>query len=143
MKNSPKLLLTFVFIFLFAITAYFARRQDSPQTFNSIANEPTVDPYTPTKVPPQLIPITADNNSFSPNFLNLVQHQDAILKVEAVDQDYIFELREFDISAFAPMGEITEILLPGAAIGTFDFICGDTCRGKVRVVDNDEDQVFE
>ncbi|OGK11373.1 hypothetical protein A2954_03415 [Candidatus Roizmanbacteria bacterium RIFCSPLOWO2_01_FULL_37_12] len=65
------------------------------------------------------------------------------MEVYAVHRDYTFVLTEFDISATAQQGQVTEILLPGKAVGTFTLRCGLTCSGKVNVKDNDEDSDFE
>ncbi|OGK09477.1 hypothetical protein A2767_04070 [Candidatus Roizmanbacteria bacterium RIFCSPHIGHO2_01_FULL_35_10] len=143
MKNSGKLFLFFVIISIFALAFYFTRQKNSLQTYNSSASEPVVDSFTPTNIPPQTISITANNNTFDPSDLYLVQNQDTILRVDAQDQDYIFELKEFDIYATAPQGQVSEILLPAKAIGTFTYSCGPTCTGQVHVEDNDADAVYE
>lgn len=141
-NNSLKIFLVFLLILSGAYLVYV---KNSPKSNPVMQNQepPVTNQWDPTKVPPQSISITASNGTFTPNELKLTQHQDTILKINATDQDYTFELKEFAVTATAPKGKVTEILLPAKAVGTYTYKCGQTCEGKVIVQDNDADTEFE
>jgi len=143
MKNSSKLLLFFLLTSLAAVSFFFSQRQNSPQTYNSSASE-TLDEFAATEqILPQKISVTAENDTFDPPVLDLIQHQNVILEINAVDKDYQFIIPEFEVAAVVPQGRVTEVLLPAKALGTYNFTCSSSCSGEVNVTDNDEDAVYE
>lgn len=145
MNSSAKKIGFFLFFAVLLFGAVIiSKNKNSPNTTSSSAGETAqIDPYSPTAIPPQTIEITAQNDTFDPKIIDLLQYQDTLLKINAVDKDYQFILPEFEITALAPQGRITEVLVPGKAIGIFTFTCGDNCSGEIQVADNDADTEYE
>jgi len=84
--------------------------------------------------------VTASDDALSPSYFELGHFDTRQLNITAVDKEYVFQLPEFGIDEVIPMGQTKQVELVGLAVGTHEFICGETCRGSVTVYGKSDEE---
>ena len=149
MSKIVFLVILFLGLSLVYIQQNLAKRQNTYSTYANLTN--TIDPNIPimslldpdqrreiTKV----INVAADANQLSPNTFEIPHFKSVILRINAIDKDYTFILRDFNIEASIPQGQTVDIKVSGLGIGTYIYECGPNCKGDVIVkeIPDEEDE---
>ena len=83
----------------------------------------------------KIINVSADGDQFSPNSFEIPHLKSIILRINAIDKDYTFILRDFNIQTSIPQGKTVDIKVSGLGVGSFPFECSSTCQGTVHVIE--------
>ena len=84
--------------------------------------------------------VVANNGVFDKNSFQTIQLQQLILRIQAIDRDYVFEIPGEGVSVSIPQGATRDVEIGSLGIGTHQFICGAGCGGTITVESaSDED----
>lgn len=86
------------------------------------------------------VQVTAKNGQFKPDEIEVPLSSTITLEVNAIDGDYIFQLKDFGINKKLPKGKKTQVKIDGLGVGKYRFNCGQDCGGIVEVVGKSDEE---
>lgn len=92
----------------------------------------------PTSAPDEsqkTIAVSAQNGKFTPDTFSTDVLDTLILNVNAVDQDYNFQVPDYPrLDTQIPKGQTTTVKIQYLGEGEYTFTCGPNCAGQLSVV---------
>lgn len=87
--------------------------------------------------------VTANNDALTPSNFEIPHFKSIVLRINAVDKDYSFILKDFNIQVSIPQGKTTDVLISGMGIGEYVYECETRCQGNitVREIADEEDEI--
>lgn len=87
-----------------------------------------------------IISVEANNQTISPNTFEVGHTKTIMIDVLAIDQNYTFNMNDFNIHETIVKGQTKQIKVSGMGVGRYDIDCGPGCSGTVNVKNlSDED----